>query len=179
MTIVEELIQHLGLESLPVEGGLFRQTFLSSEMIPKTVLSDRYSKDKPINSAILYLLTSDPNSFSAMHKLPTDEIYHFYLGDPVEILQLYPDGRNERVILGHDVLNGQNIQYKAPRGVWQGSQLVAGGQYALLGTTMAPGFTNDDYIGGERSELIRMYPGEADLITQLTRPAEPLVMEGD
>ena len=179
MTIVEELIQHLGLESLPVEGGLFRQTFLSSEMIPKTVLSDRYSKDKPFYSAILYLLTSDPNSFSAMHKLPTDEIYHFYLGDPVEILQLYPDGRNERVILGHDVLNGQNIQYKAPRGVWQGSQLVAGGQYALLGTTMAPGFTNDDYIGGERSELIRMYPGEADLITQLTRPAEPLVMEGD
>lgn len=179
MTIVKDLIQHFGLETLPVEGGLFRQTYLSSEIIPKTVLSDRYSKDKPIGSAILYMLTSDPNLFSAIHKLPTDEIYHFYLGDPVELLQLYPDGSSERVILGQHVLNGQKIQYNAPRGVWQGSHLIAGGQYALIGTTMAPGFTNDDYIGGERSELIRMYPGEADLITQLTRPAEPLVMEGD
>jgi len=109
MTVVEELIQHFGLEELPVEGGLFRQTYLSSEMVPKTILSDRYSKDKPINSAILYLHTSDPNLFSAMHKLPTDEIYHFYLGDPVELLQLYPDGRSERVILGHHVLSGQKI----------------------------------------------------------------------
>src|SRR5256885_2050065 len=83
--------------------------------------------------------------------------YHYYLGDPVEILQLYPDGRSERVILGQDVLHGQQVQYVAPREVWMGSHLLPGGKFALIGTTMAPGFTNDDYVGGERAALIQQY----------------------
>jgi uncharacterized protein len=177
MTYIEKLIKHLDLAPLQVEGGLFKQTYLSTEMIPVKVLESRYPEDKPINSAILYLLTAEMSSFSAMHKLPTDEIYHFYLGDPVELLQLYPDGSSEKVILGHDVLNGQRVQYNAPQGVWQGSHLVSGGQYALMGTTMAPAFTHDDYIGAEQADLIREYPHEAELIKQLTRPDEPLSMQ--
>jgi predicted cupin superfamily sugar epimerase len=65
--------------------------------------------------------------FSAIHRLPLDETYHFYMGDPVEMLLLYPDGHSERVILGHDVLNGQKVQFTVPRGVWQSSHLLLGG----------------------------------------------------
>ena len=174
MPTVDDLIQLYGFEPLPVEGGIFKQTYLATETILQAALPTRYTQAKPFGTAILYLLTPDANSFSALHKLPTDEIYHFYLGDPVEMLQLYPDGHSEKVILGQDILNGQRVQYVAPRDVWMGSRLLAGGKFALLGTTMAPGFTNDDYVGGERQALILQYPNEVALITQLTRPDESL-----
>lgn len=176
MLDVEDLIRLYNLEPLLVEGGFFKQTYKSPETIAQAALPTRYRQNKPLGTAILYLFTADADSFSALHRLPSDEIYHFYLGDPVEMLQLYPDGRSERVVLGQDVLNGQRVQYVAPHGVWMGSRLVAGGRFALLGTTMAPGFGNTDYEGGEREELIAQYPQEAELITQLTRPHEALHM---
>jgi len=177
MLTPEKLIEHLKLERLPVEGGYFRQTYCAGETIPRSALPERYRGDKPFSTAIYYLLTSDPDSFSALHKLPTEEVYHFYLGDPVELLLLYPDGRSEQVRLGPDVLSGQQVQIVAPREVWQGSRLAPGGRFALLGTTMAPGFTETDYAGGEREELQRRYPNRAKLIEQLTRPEAPLRMQ--
>lgn len=171
---VAELIEALKLAPLPVEGGLYRQTYVGDESIPRGGLPARYSTDKPFSTAIYYLLTDEPDSFSALHRLPTDEIYHFYLGDPVEQLLLLPDGASERVVLGHDLLSGQRVQHVAPRGVWQGSRLIAGGRFALLGTTMAPGFSDHDYEGGEREALIERYPDQAELIRSLTRPESPL-----
>jgi hypothetical protein len=172
----KQIIEHLGLKPLPVEGGIFTQSYLATETIPQSALPERYTMDKPLITAIYYLYTPDSNSFSAMHVLPTDEIYHFYLGDPVEMLFLHPDGKSERVVLGQDILNGQKVQHVAPRGVWHGSHMLAGGKFALAGTTMAPGFTNDDYLGGDRDDLIAQFPHEAELITRLTRPDEPLQM---
>ena len=104
-----------------------------------------------------------------MHRLLTDEIYHFYLGDPVEMLLLYPGGRGETVILGTDVLGGQRVQFVVPAGVWQGSHLQPGGQYALIGTTMAPGYENEDFQLASRQELASAYPAAASLIHSLTR----------
>ena len=175
---IEWLINHFGLEELPVEGGIFKQTYLADENVSAAALPQRYGIDRPLGTAIIYLLTPDANSFSAMHKLPTDEIFHFYLGDAVEMLNLHPDGRSERIILGQDLMNGQRIQYTVPRGTWQGSHLKEGGRFALLGTTMAPGFTHHDYLGGAREELIARYPEEAELIRQLTRSDRPLQMDG-
>ena len=166
---VDWLIEHFGLQPLPEEGGFFKQTYKASETIPRAALPVRYRANKAFGTAILYLLTGEPDSFSALHRLPTDEIYHFYLGDPVELLLLYPDGRHERVILGPDLMNGQQVQFVAPRGVWQGSRLIPGGRLALLGTTMAPGFETEDYSAGQPEALIAQYPAQADLIRQLTR----------
>ncbi len=174
---IQQLINFFGFKPLQVEGGQFKQTYKSPEKLPQQVLPSDYKEPHPMGTAILYFYISDPNSFSAVHKLPTEEIYHYYLGDPVEMLLLYPDGKCERVILGTDVLNGQKVQFVVPRGVWQSSHLLPGGKYALAGTTMAPGFENCDYQGGEREELIRRYPQEADLIRQLTREDAPLRME--
>jgi predicted cupin superfamily sugar epimerase len=174
---IQQLIEFFGFEALKVEGGQFIQTYKSPESLPQQILPPGYHEPHPMGTAILYFYTSDPDSFSAVHKLPTEEIYHYYLGNPVEMLLLFPDGKTERIILGTDVLNGQKVQFIVPRGVWQSSHLLPGGEYALVGTTMAPGFENGDYQGGEREELIQRYPQEADLIRQLTRKDAPLRIE--
>jgi predicted cupin superfamily sugar epimerase len=165
----ERLRQFYNLEPLPVEGGLFKQTYLSAESIDSRCLPERYCESHPYGTATLYLLNTDPDCFSAMHHLPTDEVYHFYMGDPVEMLLLYPDGHSQHVVLGQDVFAGQKVQFVAPRGVWQGSHLLDGGNYALIGTTMAPGYVDSDYTGGTREDLTRLYPQEAGLIRRLTR----------
>jgi predicted cupin superfamily sugar epimerase len=169
MLTAEELIRRLGLQPLPIEGGYFTQSYVSAESVAAEALPARYGSPRAFSTAIYYLLTSDADSFSALHRLATDEVYHFYLGDPVEMLLLHPDGRGERVLLGPDVPGGQRVQLVVPRDVWQASRLVAGGRWALLGTTMAPGFDARDFVLGERQELTHRYPEHAEMIRRLTR----------
>lgn len=164
-----QLIEFLKLEPLTIEGGHFRQTYAAPESVAASALPARYGTPRTFGTAIYYLLTSDPDSFSALHRLKTDEIYHFYVGDPVEMLLLHPGGHGERAILGHDVLAGQHPQFVVPREVWQGLRLITGGRLALMGTTMAPGFELDDWTGGERSQLLEQYQEHAALIRALTR----------
>ncbi len=154
---------------LSEEGGHYRETWRAEETAPAAALPARYRADRAFGTAILYLLTSDPDSFSALHRLPTDEVYHFYLGDPVEMLLLHPDGRSQMVTLGPDVLGADKVQFVVPRDVWQGSRVAPGGSWALLGTTMAPGFEFVDYEGGDREELVARYPEAAERIRALTR----------
>lgn len=147
----EEVVSRLGLEPHPTEGGFFRETYRSAGDFEPGGL---YQGARAHGTAIYYLLTSD--SYSAMHRLPGDEIFHFYLGDPVEVLVLRPDGGGEVVVLGPD-LQSMTLQHVVPGGMWQGSRLMDGGAWALLGTTMAPGFDFDDYVTGT-ADLLDLYP---------------------
>jgi predicted cupin superfamily sugar epimerase len=167
--LLEEIIRVLNLKPLPGEGGLSAESYRSSESISRDSLPARYSGSRLMSTAIYYLLNDDNDSFSALHVLKTDETYHFYLGDPVEMLLLLPGGNSQTVILGQDLLGGQAVQVTVPAGVWQGSRLVAGGQFALLGTTMAPGFDLADFMLGERAKLVSGWPQEAGRIRRLTR----------
>ena len=167
---IDYLIQKLELQPLAGEGGLYHESYRSPGVIPGTALPGRYAQqERPYGTAIFYLLSADSDSFSAFHKLKTDEIYHFYLGDPVEMTLLYPDGSSRQVVLGQDLFNDQQVQVVVPSEVWQGSRLAAGGQFALLGTTMAPGFDPSDYEAGQRAELLAHYPQERGRILGLTR----------
>ena len=165
----DRIIQLLGLEPLPQEGGQFRQTYRAAEEVPASALPARYGAPRRFATAIYYLLTDDPDSFSALHRLTTDEIYHFYLGAPVEMLLLHPDGSSERIVLGQDLASGQQVQFTVPAGSWQGSRLIRGGRYALLGMTVAPGYEQEDFELGNRENLLRDYPGQAESIRGLTR----------
>lgn len=167
--LARRLKEHFGMQPLAVEGGAFAETYRSDETLPAEGLPARYTAGHAFGTAILYLLEDAPGSFSALHRLPTDEIFHFYLGDPVEMLLLFPDGSSRHVTLGQDVFAGQQVQFVVPAGAWQGSRLRPGGECALLGTTMAPGFAPSDYEAGERETLLAQYPAEADLIRELTR----------
>ena len=155
----EEVIAALGLEPHPLEGRFFRETYRVGRM---------HGQERPLVTAIYYLLT--PQNFSALHRLPGDELFHFYFGDPVEQLHLRPDGSGAVVTLGHDLLASQRPQVLVPGGVWQGACLAPGGRLALLGTTMTPGFAYPDYQKGDRERLSRQYPQFAAQIERLTRP---------
>jgi len=166
MATAEELIAFLKLQPHPREGGFFRETYRSTEIIAPGGMPAHYPSGRAQGTAIYYLLTA--RSFSALHRLASDEIFHFYLGDPVCMLQLHADGKGQTIVLGPDVMAGQRVQVVVPRGVWQGSILEPGGQFALLGCTVAPGFEYADYEEAKRHELHRSHPQFADLITKLT-----------
>lgn len=165
MPTVPELMRLLGLKPLPEEGGFFAETYRSQETIDARQLKRGHTGARPLCTAIYYLLTS--TSFSALHKLPGDEMFHFYAGDAVEVLELHPDGSVRTVILGPDIANGMTFQHVVPGGVWQGSRLLQGGEYALLGTTMSPGFDYADFVKGDRAQLVAKYPAHAKLISEL------------
>jgi predicted cupin superfamily sugar epimerase len=157
----------LNLEPHPREGGWFRQTWKAEETIPQNALPGRYPAARLAGTAIYYLL--EPDSFSEMHKLASDEVFHFYLGEPVEMLQLWPGGSGRRVVLGRDLSNGESLQTVVPQGVWQGSRLLPGGKVGLLGCTVSPGFDYADYASGSREELTRGWPEWGEMIARLTR----------
>lgn len=157
MSKVYKIIKTLGLEPLSREGGLFRSTYRSPGKVG----------DRDMGSAIYFMLVGE--GYSHLHRLPTDEVYHFYSGDPIEMLELLPDGTSRRTVIGPDILNGQKVQYVAKAGNWQGSRLIDGGEYALMGTTMSPGFEESDYEHAENpQELIQQYPESEEFIRKLT-----------
>ena len=156
-----EIKDLLKLAPHPVEGGHFRRTYTSGLNVetPQGV--------RPAGTAIYYLL--EAGTFSEMHVLESDEMFHFYLGDPVEMLQLLPDGGSAVVRLGPDLVAGEQVQLVVPAGVWQGTRLVGDGKMALLGCTVTPGFDFADYKNASFVELAARWPGEAERLCKLTR----------
>ena len=160
----EAIKKLLKLEPHPEEGGFFYETYRSTEST-RWAGAD-YDGPRCAATAIYYLLT--PDTFSALHRLKSDEIFHHYLGDPVEMLHLHPDGTTAAVTLGSDLAQGMRPQVVVPKGVWQGARLTDGGRFALLGCTVAPGFEFADYDHGDRTALTMAYPDAADAIARLT-----------
>ncbi|MEO7125418.1 MAG: cupin domain-containing protein [Nakamurella sp.] len=144
-----QIAKILGLEPLPDEGGLYRQTFADG-----------------VSTAIYFLLVGD--DFSALHKLTGPETYHFYSGSPLRLL-LIDDATGEvrEPVLGLDLSGGERPQLTVPGGVWQGSS--SAGAWTLIGTTMAPPFSSDDFALGDRAELTRRFPAGAARIAELSR----------
>jgi len=144
----EEISDILGLEPLALEGGMWTQTF----------------KDK--NSTAIYYLLSE-NNFSAMHKLQATEIYHYYAGAPAQMLLLNPVGKIEEPILGSNLESGHRPQIIVEPGVWQGSRTT--GEWTLLGTTMAPPYSQEMFQLADREELLKDWPDSRQKICELTR----------
>ncbi len=147
-----EIIDLLGLEPLPGEGGMWTQTYVDEQ-----------------STAIYFLVQR--GDFSALHRLTGPEIYHFYAGAPLHMLLLHPDGRIDEPVLGPDLASGQRPQVMVPAGVWQGSSTQ--GAWTLLGTTMAPGFDPAGFELGERATLADAHPQASARITELTRQGKP------
>jgi len=163
----EEVITLLQLEPLPLEGGFFRETYRSRSELSGPGVTSSYEGSRSLATAIYYLIT--PDNFSALHRLRGAEIFHFYCGDPVIMLQLLPDGSSRMVTLGIDLRCSQQPQVVVAGGIWQGCRLAPRGAWALLGTTMSPGFDPRDYEPGMRDRLIAAYPGAASEIREFTR----------
>jgi len=149
---VEALIAHYKFQPLPVEGTLFASTYRAPQ---------EFDGGKPFGTAMLALYCDEPRSVTLFHRLPVDEVWHFYGGDPLRLVLLYSDGSSRDVIMGSEPLNGQQVQFVIPAGVWQAGHMLAGGRYSLYGCSMAPGFTGDMFEGGVYAHLVTLYPERA------------------
>jgi predicted cupin superfamily sugar epimerase len=159
----DEVKKLLGLQPHPREGGWYVRTWEAEELIAL----HRYTGGRRTSTAIYYLL--EPGTFSEIHMLESDEIFHHYLGGPVEMLQLLEDGQSKVTVIGKDIAAGEVLQHVVPRGVWQGSRMLREGEWALLGCTVSPGFEFEDYSDAGAEELTARWPGEAERIRALTK----------
>jgi len=166
----DEVKKILGLVPHPREGGWYVQTYKAGERIAAEAFSaGRYGGALHTGTAIYYLL--ERGTFSEMHRLRSDEVFHFYAGDAVEMLQLEEQGGGRVVRIGNRLDEGERPQVVVRRGIWQGSRLATGGAWALLGCTVSPGFEFADYEAGSRAQLCAEWPEFHQLIRELTRPA--------
>lgn len=164
------LIDHFGMQRIPHEGAWFALRWVAAAQIPGGALPARYGgAARAAGNAILALVTRA--DFSAMHRLRTDETWHFHGGDAAELLLLHPDGRAETVRFGGDVFAGEQPQVTVPAGTWMGARPARdhAEAYSFFGCTLAPGFDFSDYEPGYRDELQRGWPAEVERIAGLTR----------
>ena len=155
------LIDHFGMTPLPVESTFVVSTY-------RSVTENR--DGSPVGTAMIGMYVDEPRSVSLFHRLTFDEVWHFYGGDPMRLVLLHPDGSDEEIVLGSDVLAGQRVQFVIPAGVWQAGELIGGGRWALFGCTMAPGFTGTCFEGGTISGLLVSHPARADDVRRLGIP---------
>lgn len=160
----DKIAEVLQLSPLAREGGLYRSTY------------SQLAKDgtTEAGNAIYYMLKQ--GQISHLHRLNHDEIYHHHMGDALELIELWPDGSSRHYLCGPDVCNGQVPQVVIHAGCWQGSRVIAGGKYALLGTVSIPGWTPEGYEHCENcEELVAQYPQWEELIRCLCQDVQELV----
>ncbi len=142
------IIDALGLEPLTLEGGMIGRVWRTEA-----------------GSAIYYLVR--PGDFSAFHRLGADELWHHYLGAPVQMVLLRPDGGVRRPVLGTDLGAGERPLVVVEAETWIGAETQ--GEWSLVGATMAPAFDLDGFEMGDREWLSEAYPEAVGDIRRLTR----------
>ncbi len=166
MDRVDEIVSTLEMQPHP-EGGFYKETYRSEEIIPKGSLQTVFSGDRNCATAIYFLLTSD--NFSAFHKIRQDEVWHHYEGETIAVHVINTAGKYTRHLVGKDLERGAFPQLVVKAGDWFASSVVAEKGYALVGCTVAPGFDFEDFELAERTNLIQQYPEHTAVITRYTR----------
>lgn len=161
---VDELVKTYDLQPHP-EGGYYKETYRAAEAIPAKALP-QHGGDRSYSTGIYFLLPE--GSSSKLHRIKSDEMWHFYLGDPMTLVQISPDGKVEKITLGHNVKSGQKVQHTVPAGYWFGAYPNRGSRFSFVGCTVAPGFDFADFEMGNRERLLNEYPRAEDVIGQLT-----------
>lgn len=163
---VKLLIDKLRLLPHP-EGGYYKEAYRSAESIEAGALPGRFGGTRSFATSIYFLI--EKGNFSALHKIKSDETWHFYEGDPLEVIEINSEGELKTTLVGNKPEEGQLFQYTVKANTWFGSRVKQGGSYSLVGCTVAPGFDFKDFELGARNQLIKMFPRHEDLISQMTR----------
>ena len=159
-------IDKLGLVPHP-EGGHFRQTYRAEVEIDRNALPAGFGGSRAVATAIYFLLEKE--SFSAFHRLKSDEMWHFYAGGGLAVHVIATGGAYSRILLGGDPEAGEEFQAIVRAGCWFASEVRAGQSWALVGCTVSPGFDFADFELAKRDELVRRYPQHREVIERLTR----------
>lgn len=159
-------IDRLGLITHP-EGGYYRETYRADLSIPREALPPQFSGPRLVSTAIYFLLEKE--NFSAFHRLRSDELWHFYAGDPLVVHVIEPNGRYSEISIGSNPDAGEHLQAVVQAGCWFASRVRNPESFALAGCTVSPGFDFENFELGKRPELISLYPQHRKLIEQCTR----------
>jgi len=166
MSVVNTLIQRHGLEPHP-EGGWYKQTYKSSELIAAETLPKRFGASRVFSTAIYFLL--ETGNFSAFHRIKSDECWHFYAGDPLLIYIIEQTGELKVIPLGSDHEKGQSFQYVVSANCWFASRPAPQSKYCFVGCTVSPGFEFEDFELASATVLSVMYPQHKSIIMELCR----------
>lgn len=156
-----DFVKELGMLPHP-EGGYYLENYRSSQ----TINPDGFNGPRTTCTSIYFLLEKD--QFSALHRIKSDEIWHFYEGDPLEIIEITPEGKHSATKLGRNILGGEKLSYVVKAGNWFASRPLIGSKFSLVGCTVAPGFDFQDFEMPERKWFLEKFPALSDLICGLT-----------
>jgi uncharacterized protein len=151
----QAIVERLRLHPHP-EGGYYRETFRAPLKVG----------ERDASTAIYFLLPG--GAFSAFHRVSSDEVWHHYDGDPIDLHLIEPSGAYRLERLGHALESGEQPQVVIPAGVWQAAE-PKGDRHALCGCTVAPGFDFKDFEMPARSVLLALFPSHAELLQRLCR----------
>ena len=158
------MIEQLGLISHP-EGGWYRETYRCSETAPAASLPERFEGDRSFCTAIYFLLGK--GDISKLHRIKSDEIWHFYSGATLMVHLLTPHGEHNVIKLGTDLASGETYQAVVPAGCWFGAEVAGDGGYSLVGCTVSPGFDFADFEMGSSDSLLKQFPDHTDIILHM------------
>jgi len=166
-----ELLSLLNLEP-NATCGFVRLTFVSDQSVAAGVLPPPFAEARPVGSALYFMVT--PGAPVRLHRIRNDQLYHHYLGDPLEVFMLHADGRTERVIVGPDLRNGQHLQLLIPGNTFHTARLLEDGQWFLGASTEWPGVIPADVELGNLGLLAGKYPAVAANLRAIAASVQPL-----
>ncbi len=150
-----------------VEGGAFKEVYRSDVCIPKSVLPEGFNGSRAAGTSIYFLLQK--GQFSALHKIASDEIWHFYYGDPLIVYEIEISGNIMEHKLGANFEAGERFQCVVKAGSWFGAMPAKDSEYALVGCTVAPGFDFNDFELANKENLQHQYPQLISVINKLCK----------
>ena len=165
MFSIDQIIEALDLKPHP-EGGYFKETYRSKGQINSDSLHSGYKGSRNYATCIYFLLTSD--SFSAFHRIKQDEIWHFYTGSPIRLHTISEQGKHNQQHIGSDFSKGEIPQCIVKGGDWFAAEVIHPDSYTLVGCTVSPGFSFEDFELPSRDTLLDRFPQHQELITRLT-----------
>lgn len=163
---VETLVKELQLLPHP-EGGYYKETYRSEGIISNSCLSSDFKGDRNMATGIYFLI--EKGNFSALHKIKSDETWHFYYGDALEVIEINEQGELTFTKIGSNLSNGETFQYTVKANTWFGSRVSDNGNFSLVGCTVYPGFDFNDFELANKQDLINQFPQHQQLISELTR----------
>ncbi|MDR5762608.1 cupin domain-containing protein [Caballeronia sp. LZ035] len=156
-----EWIRRLQLAPHP-EGGYFRETYRAAGNVTR----ERETQPRSASTAIYFLLCD--GAHSAWHRIRSDEVWHFYAGDPVDVHVLDAHGVLTTHRLGNAVLHPDAaFQAVVAAGDWFAAECRDSDGAALVGCTVAPGFEFSEFELAEAGALQARYPHHRELIARL------------
>ena len=167
LALCRNLIKKYNMAPLPFEGGYYVETFRSKKIIKTSQAPGKKAGTGSICSTILYMITRE--SFSRLHRLPTEEVYSFYFGDTVNMINIGEDGKFSFLKLGDNYIEGQKFQHIVPGNCWQASYLDEDGVFAMMGTMMSPAFEIVDFEDASKYKqaIMSIYPEHSGLLEKL------------